>query len=250
LLRDAAEQWLQHAREGHIRNRSGDVYKPAAIRGYEKNLRLRALPALGHHRLAEIQPRDVQHLLDQLQRDGASPSTIDSTLTPLKAIFRRARTRGLVTTNPTTGLEKPAVRRKPRRFASPAEAEALLAALDGRKRALWATALYAGLRRGELIALCWEDVDLATGVIHVRRGWDAKDGVIAPKSEQGTRKVPVPGALRDYLDQHALSTGEDGRVFDSDRQVRRWAEQAGDTWGRSRNSRASRSTTHVTRTRR
>jgi integrase len=139
ILREAADQWLKDARDGHIRNRSGDVYKPAAIRGYEKNLRLRALPALGHHRLNEIQPRDIQRLLDQLQRDGASPSTIDSTLTPLKAIYRRARTRGLVATNPTTGLEKPAVRSKPRRFATPAEAEALLTALDGHNRALWAT---------------------------------------------------------------------------------------------------------------
>jgi integrase len=35
---------------------------------------------------------------------------------------------------------------------------------------LWAVAFYAGLRRGELIGLRWSDVDLAAGVIHVRRG--------------------------------------------------------------------------------
>jgi integrase len=230
LLRDAAQQWLEDARNGHVRNRSGDVYKPAAIRGYERNLRLRVLPKLGHKRLADIQPHDVQDMLDQLQRDGASPSTIDGTINPLRAIYRRARTRGRVTTNPTTGLEKPAVRSKPRQFASPAEADALLATLDGPARALWATALYAGLRRGELVALLWEDVDLATGVIHVRRGWDAIEGEIAPKSKQGRRNVPIPGALRDYLDQHALITGKQGRVFGSDRHVRTWAEQAGKAW--------------------
>jgi integrase len=230
LLRDVAQEWLDDVRAGHVRNRSGDVYKPSAVRGYEQNLRRRALPKLGHMRLGDVQPRDVQALLDQLQRDGASASTIDTTLTPLRSIYRRARARGLVTTNQTTGLEKPAVRCKPRRFASPAEADALLAVLDGPSRALWATALYAGLRRGELIALRWEDVDLATGVIHVRRGWDAIEGEIAPKSKQGRRNVPIPGALRDHLDQHALTTGKEGRVFGSNRQVRTWAEHAAEIW--------------------
>ena len=41
--------------------------------------------------------------------------------------------------------------------------------------ALWATATYAGLRRGELQALRWSDLDLAGGLIRVARGWDAKE---------------------------------------------------------------------------
>jgi hypothetical protein len=44
-----ADDWLKGAREGVIRNRSGDRYKPSAIRAYEQNLRLRVLPALGAH---------------------------------------------------------------------------------------------------------------------------------------------------------------------------------------------------------
>ena len=44
-LREAAGAWLDGARAGTIRNRSGDPYKPAAIRGYEKALRLRMLPS-------------------------------------------------------------------------------------------------------------------------------------------------------------------------------------------------------------
>jgi integrase len=229
-VREAAEQWLEDARSGHARNRSGDPYKPSAIRGYEQNLRRRVLPALGSMRLSEVRPRDLQELVDKLDRDGASPSTIDTTITPLRAIYRRARNRGLVTQNPTQGLDKPAVRSKPRRFASAAEAEALLGVIDGPQRALWATAFYAGLRRGELIALRWEDVDLATGLLRVRRGWDAVEGEIAPKSRQGRRNVPIPGALRDYLSEHAQASEQDGRVFGSDRQVRRWAEDAGGKW--------------------
>jgi integrase len=45
-----------------------------------------------------------------------------------------------------------------------------------RDRPVWATALYAGLRRGELMALRWDEVDLAAGVIRVERSYDDKVG--------------------------------------------------------------------------
>jgi integrase len=72
--------------------------------------------------------------------------------------------RGDVAVNPTTGLELPAVRGRRDRIVSPEQAAKLLEALPERDRAMWATALYGGLRRGELQALRWEDVDLAKGV--------------------------------------------------------------------------------------
>jgi integrase len=175
-LNDAVDKWLDALREGHVRNRSGDPYKPSAIRGYEHCLRHRVLPQLGHMRLEEIRPRDVQGLVDKLVEDKCAAATIDSALTPLRALYRRAVARGEVTTNPTLRIEKPAVRCKVRTVASPVEAATRLDALEPEDRPLWATAFYAGLRRGELIGLRWEDVDLATGVLHVRRGWDDVEG--------------------------------------------------------------------------
>src|SRR5690349_16757980 len=49
-LRRAADDWLDGARQGSIRNRSGDVYKPSAIRTYDQALRLRVLDRLGARR--------------------------------------------------------------------------------------------------------------------------------------------------------------------------------------------------------
>ena len=133
---------------------------------------------------------------------------------PLRVIFRRAVARGDLAVNPTTGLELPAVEGRRDRIASPLEAETLLGALPDRDRALWATAMYAGLRRGELLALRWEDVDLAAGVIHVERSWDAKEGVVAPKSRAARRTVPIAGVVREHLVQHALRSGRrSGLVF-------------------------------------
>ena len=230
LLPEVVDQWLDDLRKGHIPNRSGDPYKPAAIRDYERNLRLRALPALGHLRLREVTTRDVQRLVDGLVRKDLAPATIDAALTPLRALFRRAVARGEATVNPTVGIEKPAVRCKVGRVVPPDDAEAMIVALEPSERALWATAIYAGLRRGELIGLRAEDIDLGAGVIYVRRGWDMVEGEVPPKSRQGRRRVPVAAVLRDYLDQQLLTIEGDDSVFGTPNWIARTNDRARARW--------------------
>jgi integrase len=214
-IREASVAWLEGARSGLIRTRSGRPYKPAAIRAYDDAMRLRVLSELGSKRLGDVTRNDVQDLVDKLQAAGSSASTIRVSLLPLRAIYRRAINRGTVMVNPTTGLEVPAERGGRDRIASPDECGKLLAALGQGDRALWATAMYGGLRRGELRALRIEDVDLARGAIHVRRGWDALEGEITTKSGKD-RRVPIALALRDYLDQQLLGLDwHEGLVFGS-----------------------------------
>lgn len=86
----------------------------------------------------------------------------------------------------------------------------LIAALPEDARALWATAFYAGLRRGELRALRWSDVDLQERIIRVRRGWDAIEGEQAPKSEAADRRVPILEPLAVELTAHRTRTGRAG----------------------------------------
>jgi integrase len=209
-----AAEWLEGARRGEIRNRSGDPYKQSAIRTYEQSLRLRILPGLGRMKFTAVRRIDLQDFADRLHAGGEmSASGVQCTLLPLRAMYRRALARGEVAINPTGGLELPAIRSRRDRIASPEEAARLLDALQERDRPLWATAFYAGLRRGELMGLRWEDVDLDAGVIRVRRGWDAKEGEIAPKSAQGTRTVPIPGVLRAHLERQWLAGGSGRFVF-------------------------------------
>src|SRR5205085_6661409 len=113
--------------------------------------------------------------------------------------FRRAHRRGEVGVNPTQRLSLPAVRGQRERVAAPTEIGPLLDALQADDRAIYATALYAGLRLGELQALQWDDIDLTGNLIHVRRSWDRRAGFVAPKSRSGTRRVPITPTLRREL---------------------------------------------------
>jgi integrase len=231
-LNEAAEAWLTGVRDGSIRTRAGDPFKPSTIRAYRQALTLRVLPALGALRLSEITRIHVQDLCDSMLAEGFDASTIGNTTMPLRAIYRRAISRGDVTINPTANLDLPAVRGRRDRIADPVEAAVLLEALPEIDRAMWATAMYAGLRLGELRALRWEDIDLSAGIIRVQRSWDMVEGEILPKSHAGTRALPIAAVLREHLARHALATGRrDGLAFGrtADRPV-----DTGTLWRRSR----------------
>jgi integrase len=203
-VEEAIEEWLSGARAGVIRNRSGDPYKPGAIRGYKRSFDSRIIPRFGALKISELARQEIQDLVDELLAKGKAPSTVRNAVMPLRALYRRLISRSEVLVNPTIGLTLPAIRERRERIARPEEARKLLGALPAADRPPWATALYAGLRRGELRALRWGDVDFEAGLIRVERGWDPEVGPIEPKSRAGRRRVPLAKPLRSYLAAHRL----------------------------------------------
>ncbi|MEO8966459.1 MAG: hypothetical protein ABI355_02615 [Solirubrobacteraceae bacterium] len=160
----AAEALIEGMRSGVILDRSGSVYKPSTVRTYESALRLRVLHAIGHLRLGSLdRHNDVQALVDRWRADGLTASTVQNTLNQLQVIARRTVRSGELPIDPTDGLELPSIGGRRDRIASPAEAAAPIAALPAADRALWATAFYARLRRGELRGRRWSDVDFDAG---------------------------------------------------------------------------------------
>ena len=234
-LREAAAQWLEGAASGAIRSRSRDVYKPSAVRSYELSLRKRVLPTFGDEPLEDIRRADLQELIDTLHAEGLAESTIECALIPLRAIYRREVARGRLTVNPTSGLELPRAQRRRERIADPAEAARLLVALPDGDRPIWATAMYAGLRRGELKALRVSRLDVKAGVIRVERGWDDKAGEIETKG-RNRRRVPIPGALREVLLPYLMQSGRRGdellfgRTASDPFDPRRLSARADDAW--------------------
>lgn len=210
-LREAWDDWYAGAtaEPPRVLARGGRPYKPSVLRMYETQMRLHVLDDLGAHCLRDLRRGHLQALAERLIGAGKDASTIRNIMMPLRAVYRREMGRDETLSSPLAGLQLPTGLGVRERAVGVDEAEELIGALPESDRAVWATAFYAGLRRGELQALRWSDVDLAGGLIRVARSWDEKAGYIAPKSQKGTRAVPIMGALRDHLLAHKARTGRD-----------------------------------------
>jgi integrase len=202
LISAAADAFITEMKDGTARTRSGDRYKPSAIRGYAEAFRIRIVPAIGATRQADVRTADLQRLVARWQADGLNPSTIRNTINALRSLYRHAVALGRCHHNPTQGIMLPAVRGKRDRIEPPDVAERMIAALPFPERAIWATAFEAGLRRGELQAVGWEHVDLDARTIRVHSSWDQYEGPVDPKSAAGWRTVPMTGDLHVILSEH------------------------------------------------
>lgn len=120
-------------------------------------------------------------------------------------------TNNLLLFDPTKGLRLPAVPAGRDQIASTDEAHRLITALEEQDQGLWATAMYAGMRLGELRALRAEKIDLALKRIKVQAGWDQYEGEIDPKTEKGRRTTVVIDILEHLLVKHLERTGRTGR---------------------------------------
>lgn len=215
-LYEALVDFVAQMETGEIRPKGKERYKPNTIRSYERAIRLRYKDSeLGALRPSEVRRADVQSFADDLLAtlSGHSASNV---LNPLQAFYRRAIDREELANEPTKGIDLPSGKSKrPRRIVAPDEAARLIELLPSEDRPLWATAFYAGLRRGELQALRCEDIDLARNLIHVRKGWDQEEGEIEPKSEAAKRTIPLLAILRDFLNDQLVRTGRGGtdRIF-------------------------------------
>lgn len=201
-----AERWLA---ERDLKPRTRDHYRVIL----DKFL----IPAFGAQPLEDITPQDVATWHATLDTGKVYRAHAYSLL---RTITRDAATNGLIPASPCVirgaGRAERSVNIRP---ASLAELEALTSAMTEPYRLLVILAAWCALRFGELAELRRSDLDLAAGVIRVRRGVTFVDGkpiVGPPKSTAGKRDVHVPPHLlpliKAHLKEHA-QWGKDGLLF-------------------------------------
>lgn len=199
-LADAYQEWKAAVEAGTVRSKDGERFKPAVWRAYESKFRLYILPRFGRVRVNELRLVHVQAWVHELQEQGQAARTVRNAVMPLRTFYRWARLREYVTVHPCDGLELPTGEQARERVATVAEAVRLIAAVPERDKAIWATACFAGLRRGELMALDWSAVDLAGARLRVCRSYDPGSQTYgAPKTKKGTRTVILPELLIPHL---------------------------------------------------
>lgn len=156
-------------------------------------------PILGATQLDRLRPSDVERLILDMRSAGLSPSTIRSTYTVLRAALDGAVRDGLIARNAAAAVARPGLPRKEARHLSAAELSRVLdAARSSRYYPALVLCAATGLRRGELMALKWRDVDLSAGTLAVRgtvNRVDAKLVITEPKSDRAGRVIPLPDPL-------------------------------------------------------
>jgi integrase len=191
----------------YITNREMLGLKPGTLADYESHLRCHLVPFFGQRSLDEIDVDLVETFIAAKRQEGKAIKSIRNFLGLLHAIFALAMKRGWCTANPVAAVDKP---RNPHnhdiRYLNGDELELLLLAtpddeLGQLERALYLTAAMTGLRRGELLALRWQDVDWGAGVVRVRRTF-SRGQFGTPKSRRSSRAVPLAARVVTALQEH------------------------------------------------
>jgi integrase len=198
-LAEVGEEWL--AAQHHLRPRTRQLYQTALDRHIN--------PRLGGRRVSEITADHIAALVLELQRGGLSGWTIRGILVPLGRVLSHAARRGLITDNPLRRLERgerPEATRREMRILRPDEIDALLQAATRSYRPILATAVFTGLRQGELLGLTWADIDFDNEAVHVRRQLDRSGAHTAPKTPKAIRDVILMPSVATLLRAHKLAS--------------------------------------------
>jgi integrase len=204
----AAEEYMVHKEQDRR-------LKPTTLRDYRSAMRFHLLPAFGELALEDITTPMVERWKRELVMSNATKIKL---LTVLYGVMERARRRHGLPVNPVRDVEKP--RREHTQgdelqFYSPEEVMALVRAAETEQdAAIFLTAAFTGLRRGEIVALRWRDVDFAGALIRVSASY-SEGHLTKPKSDK-VRSVPMaPEAAAELarLSQRERWTGDDDLVF-------------------------------------
>jgi integrase len=170
---------------------------------------------LGKVKLKNLTSAHVRGLYRQKLDAGLSPRTVQYVHVTLHKALKQAIADGLIPRNATESVKPPQVRREEMRPLPAEQVKDLFGAAKGdRLEALYVLAVTTGLRRRELLGIKWDDVDLGSGSLQVRRTLTtAKGGPVlsAPKTKGSRRTVKLSQtpleALRSHLERQLGEIG-------------------------------------------
>jgi len=190
-------------------------------KAYEGYLRKWIEPRWGEYRLFEIRAVEVESWLKSLNR---APGTRCKIRNVMSLLFNHGRRHDLCDRNPIEGVRQSGKRRTAPDILTTREVQQLLANLRFRERTLVLLAVTTGLRRSELFALKWKDVDFQANQIHVTRSI-VQNVIGACKTESSQKPVPAHDdlveALREWHRQTPYQLSESW-VFASPVNQGRW----------------------------
>ncbi len=176
--------------------------------GYKNYLTLHIVPKWGKHNLSAIKSVEVESWLRKLKKvngQPTSPATQTKIRNLMSALFSHAIRYEWAARNPITAVRTSAKRLRTPDILMPEEFQALLLELSQRERVMVMLDGSTGLRRGELIALRWRDIDFELKQANVTHTvWRNVEG--DTKTEASRKPVPLPALVVEELKQWRMVT--------------------------------------------
>jgi len=235
-FRTLAAEWQAHVLP---------MYKHSTQKNHRHILEKHLLPRFGDMAIVNVTRQEIQAYVAHLVSSGYAPKTTDHIHDVLSALLRTAVKWGHLPENPARDVDLPAlINVRPKWALTIAQASALLEALPALPKTMVGVALLSGLRRGELFALRWRDLDEERQCLFVREAvYEGKFGT--PKTAAGTRQIPLSEAamklMVDWREQVKRREPEalmfstwSGKPISPNNVVRRWIVPACEALGIAR----------------
>ena len=227
------DRWLTDYKENTVR--------PSTLAGYRSCIENYIKPQLGGKQVSLVTSQDVQKLYRRLKENGRvrehprfGSALSDTTINRLHAIFHQAMEDALhahiIAKNPTVGATVPKASHAQKRVLTDRELDTFLDAV--REDKIWGDFFYVelttGLRRGELLALLWTDLDVEKRTISITKQVTRTKGelvVSQPKTHNSIRVLPISQqAVELLVEEHKKHPGnpymfpspKTGGMFDPD----------------------------------
>jgi len=210
---ELAEKWLSDYAAVSV--------KPSTLRRYRSLIVTHLRPRFGSLPLTEV----TTELMDRykayaLRERRLAPRTVNQSLAVLKVMLRCGKQWGYLRENPAQEVRLVRVESAEMDYLRPDEVRLLLRCADEPYRTLFLTAVLTGMRRSELLALQWGDIDWQNHVLHVRRGlfWHTEAELsgangcqgplwrfVTPKSKRSVRRIVLSPKLQEALELYRLT---------------------------------------------
>ena len=166
---------------------------------YQTILNTHLLPELSSYKLKDLKTHHLQAIINRLAQNGKAESTLKKIKITAVQILQIAMDNDIVYRNVFSKISVPSISPASRRPLTEEEIQLVTNTYENHRMGIPALLLlYCGLRRGELIALTWNDVDLKGRSITVNKtaiflGNNAE--IKSPKSDSGLRSIPIPDTI-------------------------------------------------------
>ena len=170
---------------------------------YESYLKVN-LKQIQEKKVKDISTRDVNGIILDWRVNGLANKTINNVLIFLKSVFNYGVNNALISINPCAKIKKLPLESKEMNFLNEDEVKLFLdkaKAMTPQYYALFYTAIFTGMRRGELLAVEWNDIDFIKKTIAVNKQLYRRR-VTSTKTNKSTRTISISDGLIEVLRQH------------------------------------------------